>query len=222
MGSGAEWSMTALGHSCVLVVVANEKASARILIDPGNLTPPINGLEPVDAVLVTHAHPDHVDPEQLRRVLSDGPAPVYAPRAAVDQLVALGVVNLVAVDTGQSFTIAGTRIEVEGAAHEPIYQGVPLPENVAYRIGSRVYAPGDSFAGEIGQADVLLLPLAGPWMRLAQAVDYLRAASPPVAVLVHDAGLAEPHRLLHREIVTWFAPTGTQVLVPSPGDRFVL
>src|SRR5918992_4702003 len=58
--------ITHLGHSAVLV----ETDDARILIDPGNFSDAWHGVTDLDAVLLTHQHPDHVDPEQLPALLT--------------------------------------------------------------------------------------------------------------------------------------------------------
>ena len=49
--------LTHLGHSAVLV----QTDGARILIDPGNFSDAWHGLTDLDAVLVTHRHPDHLE-----------------------------------------------------------------------------------------------------------------------------------------------------------------
>ncbi|HEY6683652.1 MAG TPA: MBL fold metallo-hydrolase, partial [Propionibacteriaceae bacterium] len=50
--------ITHLGHAAVLA----ETDGARILIDPGNFSDAWHSLTDLDAVLVTHQHPDHIDP----------------------------------------------------------------------------------------------------------------------------------------------------------------
>ncbi len=49
--------LSRLGHAAVLV----ETAATRVLIDPGVYSDTWHALDDLDAVLVTHQHPDHVD-----------------------------------------------------------------------------------------------------------------------------------------------------------------
>ena len=53
--------ITHLGHACLLV----ELADHRILIDPGAFAGDFLGLRDLDAILVTHQHPDHLDTVRL-------------------------------------------------------------------------------------------------------------------------------------------------------------
>ena len=48
--------LTHLGHACLLV----ETETARLLIDPG-MDSSFADVRDLDAVLVTHQHPDHID-----------------------------------------------------------------------------------------------------------------------------------------------------------------
>ena len=66
--------ITHLGHSAVLV----ETDGARVLIDPGNFSDGWHGLTDLDAVLITHQHPDHADPAHLPALVEANPgAKVY-------------------------------------------------------------------------------------------------------------------------------------------------
>ena len=60
--------LTHLGHACLLV----ETGRARLLIDPGTLSA-FDDVRDLDAVLVTHQHPDHVDPARLAPLLQASP-----------------------------------------------------------------------------------------------------------------------------------------------------
>lgn len=79
-----------LVHSCLLI----EMAGRRLLVDPGSFSGeavralPQEVLAGLDAVLITHQHPDHVDPELLGDVLAASPdAVVLAEPEAAAQLL---------------------------------------------------------------------------------------------------------------------------------------
>ncbi|MEJ7648829.1 MAG: MBL fold metallo-hydrolase [Nakamurella sp.] len=212
------WTLQLWGHSCVSITVPDSpQGSARLLLDPGDLTPPLDDVGPVDAVLVTHAHPDHFDLDQIHRIGSSGVAPIYGPVAVVDQLAAAGVGGGSSAES-RRLDIRGVQVDTFPAPHEVIHPELPVPQNVAYWIGERLLAPGDSFLVPAFDVDTLLLPIGAPWLKLSESVDYLRAVSPRRAVLVHGAGLATPHRLLARRLITELAPAGTTVIDPVVGE----
>src|SRR3954447_21281726 len=73
--------ITHLGHSAVLIQTEN----ARVLIDPGNLSDAWHPVTDLDALLVTHLHPDHLDPEHVTPLLQANPrARVYVEPSIVD------------------------------------------------------------------------------------------------------------------------------------------
>jgi hypothetical protein len=69
--------------------------------------------------------------------------------------------------------------------------------NNAYQVGDLLFHPGDSFTMPRGTIRILLLPAGGPWMKLSESIDYLRAVAPEIAIPIHQAGLASVHQQLH-------------------------
>src|SRR5689334_19947363 len=57
--------ITHLGHACLLV----ESDDVRVLVDPGTFSRGFEQLTDLDAIVVTHQHPDHVDVERLPQLL---------------------------------------------------------------------------------------------------------------------------------------------------------
>ena len=80
---------------------------------------------------------------------------------------------------------------------------------------STVLHPGDSFTLPGREIDTLLLPTAAPWLKLSEAVDYLRTVTPALAVPIHQAMLAFPEKFygLFGEL----APAGTELHIAVPG-----
>ena len=76
------------GHSCLHVV----DGAASILIDPGVFSQGFETLSGLTAVLITHQHPDHVDPQRLPGLLRANPgATLYADAGSVTALAEAGI-----------------------------------------------------------------------------------------------------------------------------------
>lgn len=67
-------------HACVFV----DDETTRILVDPGRLGPP-PALDGVGAVLITHAHFEHFDPDLVHDALHQG-IDVWAPEDVIAEL----------------------------------------------------------------------------------------------------------------------------------------
>lgn len=214
-------TLTHLGHSCVLLEVETTDRVSRILLDPGSLTPPLDTIADLDAILITHAHPDHITAEQVQAARGDSPVLVYGDSASCAIATEGGIEDVHVVEPG-TVEIAGVNVVVSKWDHEIIYPGIPLPVDYGYYIADCVFAPGDSFARPNHDVDVLLLPTGAPWMKLSETIDYLRDVAPRVAIPVHDGGLAAPHQQMHRGLITKFAPEGTTVITPAVGESAVL
>jgi L-ascorbate metabolism protein UlaG (beta-lactamase superfamily) len=179
--------VTHFGHSCVLL----DTGSARLLIDPGNFSTGFEGVSGLDAVLVTHQHPDHLDRERLPALLATNPDV----RLIVDPGTSeqLGDTAHEVVETGASVQVGGSRVDVLGGQHAVIHPDIPRITNNSYLVDGTHLHPGDcldTFPAE--PLEVLFLPTAAPWQKLADAVGYLRAVAPRTAVPIHQGILAVP------------------------------
>ena len=174
------------GHSCVLL----DTGAARLLIDPGTFSGGFEGVEGLDAVLVTHQHPDHLDPERLPALLRGNPDA----RLIVDSGTAgqLDGVPHETVEPGTTLTVAGARVEVLGGQHAVIHPDIPRIVNNGYLVDGTHFHPGDALDTVPENLEVLFLPTAAPWQKLADAVTYLREVAPRTAVPIHQAILAVP------------------------------
>ena len=204
--------LTHLGHACLLAEVGD----ARMLFDPGVLSG-FDDVRDLDAVLITHQHPDHLDPARLGPLLAANPGA----RLWVDQDTVTAVPGLpehTVVRPGDRFRIGGTSIEVIGGLHAAVYGDVPGCTNAAYLIDDgALLHPGDSFTVPGRDVDVLAVPVDGPWLKLAEAVDYVRAVRPRVAVPVHEGETTDPAK--YTGMLAAFAPDG--VVRPLPRAQAV-
>ncbi|MGH3992682.1 MAG: MBL fold metallo-hydrolase [Pseudonocardiaceae bacterium] len=205
------------GQSCVLA----EAGPARLLFDPGVYSCGFEELTGLDAILVTHLHPDHLDIDRLPALMAANPAAeLVVDTGSAELLAGTGIAHRV-VRPGDRLKVVGTTVEVIGGDHGVIHPDIPVVPNNGYLIDSgAILHPGDSFTLPDCDVDVLLVPTAAPWLKLSEAVDYLRAVDPGLAVPIHQALLARPEKFygLFREL----APVGTEVHVVPHGDALKL
>jgi L-ascorbate metabolism protein UlaG (beta-lactamase superfamily) len=210
--------LTHLGHSCVLV----ETGDQRILIDPGTFSPGFADLTDLDAILVTHQHPDHVDVERLPALLDANPhAALYADPQTAQQLGD----PWRAVNVGDEFTVGSLTVRGVGGKHAVIHPEIPVIDNISYLIGdgehpARLMHPGDALFTPGEPVDVLATPAAAPWMRISEAVDFLRAVAPARAVPIHQAIIEPNARGIYYGRLSEMTDTDFQVLEAENGTQF--
>lgn len=178
--------LTSLGHAGIRLV----KDGKTLVVDPG-LFSDLTSIADADAILVTHGHADHV----AASALVAASAEVWAPADVIATLGEGGVPaeRLHTTTSGDEFDAAGFAVSVLGGTHAEIHPDFPPASNNAYLIDGAILHPGDSFtsAPEDTKLDVLLVPISAPWMKLAEAIDYIRAAGASVALPIHDAILSD-------------------------------
>ena len=170
------------GHSCLLV----ESGPGRVLIDPGTFSSGFEDLDGLTAVLVTHQHPDHLDVGRLEPLLDRNPdARLVADAGSAQVLRDEHGIEASLASAGESFDV-GMTIDVVGDQHAEIHPDLPRIPNAGYVLDGRLLHPGDALDVTDLDVEILALPAMAPWMRMADAVDYLRAVGPRFAVPIHD------------------------------------
>ena len=176
--------LTKYGHACVRLDVDG----GAVIIDPGTFSADAD-VSGVADVLVTHEHADHLDADRLVPLVRDG-VRLHTNRAVAEQLEDEHGVEVDAVAPGDTFEVAGLEVRVVGGAHAEIYEGLPGCTNVGFLLGG-VYHPGDALHVPDAEVQTLLVPLCAPWLKLAEALDFVRAVHPERAFPVHDALFSE-------------------------------
>jgi L-ascorbate metabolism protein UlaG (beta-lactamase superfamily) len=188
-----------------------------LLFDPGAFTPEAADLlDSVDAVLITHDHIDHLDVDVVGAALERRPTtlPAFAPAAAAALLPA-GRVTV--ISPGDTFRAAGIEVRAFGGQHATIHADLPPMSNVGYLVDG-VYHPGDAYLVPDAEVDTLLLPTSGPWTKVGEAVDFVRAVQPRRSVQIHDAMLGEIGRTSMDLFLGANGLTGIPLLSPAPGE----
>ena len=208
--------LTHVGHACVLV----EVAGARLLIDPGTFAQGWEGLTGLDAVLMTHTHPDHCDRDRLPGLLAANPdAAVAAEPELAGELSAAGLpVRSLAAE--EHLAVGDVNVSAVGGRHAIIHRDIPRVGNVGLLVQApgepRLLHPGDSYEATPSGVDVLAVPLNAPWSAFKETVDFVRAVAPRVAFPIHDGLLNERGRALYLRQLTALAQTDVRDLAGQP------
>jgi L-ascorbate metabolism protein UlaG (beta-lactamase superfamily) len=210
--------LTHFGHSCLLA----DFGVARLLFDPGNFSHGFEGITGLSAILLTHQHPDHADPQRLPALVEANPqAALYAD----PQTAAMLGGDWRAVHVGDELTVDGLRIRGVGGRHAVIHPEIPVIDNMSYLVGddqhpAKLMHPGDALFVPNEPVQVLATPAAAPWLKISEAVDYLRAVSPDHAVPIHQGIIAPEARGIFYGRLTEMTETDFRVLNPEAAQRF--
>lgn len=223
-----ETGVTFIGHSSFLLQVGGKKIlvdpvfSKRLVVlrrqrRPGLL---VRELPPIDLVLVTHAHMDHLDIASLRRVVrvtrrASGRTPeVVVPKGVEDLVARLGFSQVHGLEWWQQIEVQSLKVTMTPCKHwgarmfRDTHRGFGgyVVEGASGRGEGPIYHSGDTayFDGfaEVG-----------------------RRLAPKVALLPIGAYFPDTYRAVHtspEEAVRGFVDTGAEVMVPMHFGTFRL
>jgi len=122
--------LTWLGHASVLVEIEgrrvlfdplwSRRCSPSSLLGPQRLHPvpmALADLPPLDAVVISHDHYDHLDMPTVRRLAALQPVPFVVPLGVGSHLERWGVGRMVELDWGEQTEIAGLVLTATAARH---------------------------------------------------------------------------------------------------------
>jgi ribonuclease BN (tRNA processing enzyme) len=211
LGGAGAWPPA--GGACSGYLIEHD--GYRLLVDPGYATlPRLLGLidaEAVDAVLVSHGHPDHVadlNPLLRARALRDDPAPAlptYALPGALRAVMALDRPGMLddAIDLRE--IVPGGTLEIG-----PFQVASRLLPHSLPNVGVRVSAGGRSitYTGDAGPTDDLVELASGTDLLIAEATYIDRVPDDSAGTLNSAVGAGEQARQARAErlVLTHLAP----------------
>ncbi|MDR0847507.1 MAG: MBL fold metallo-hydrolase [Propionibacteriaceae bacterium] len=182
-------NITHLGHAAVLLEIGD----VRILLDPGNFSIRWHGLTDLDAILVTHSHPDHIDPANIDALLAANPQAKVLVEPSIPDTVNLP--EAIRFSAGDTYTLGPVTIQGVGGLHAVIHRDIPRIGNVGMVVSSEgeptFFHPGDMLDTTPEGIDVLAIPAHGPWCAMKETIDFARTIGATQGFLIHDGLINE-------------------------------
>jgi L-ascorbate metabolism protein UlaG (beta-lactamase superfamily) len=182
--------ITKYPQSCLII----ENNNKRIIIDPGSFVSPkfsVEALLPVDAILITHEHQDHADPNLINELIRDKKIPVIANDSA--QAV-LGDCITKVVRDNETFEIEGFKITARELPHMDMVDGTKGPKNTGFVIDDIFFHPGDGIEINNLQVETAAVPLAGPDLSPKDVYGFIKELNVQTVIPIHyDAFPADPN-----------------------------
>lgn len=206
------------GHSCIELDVAG----TRLLLDPGTMSD-FEDVRGVDAVVVTHQHPDHLDPDRIDLVRTNNPdARWFADPATSEQLRAKGL-EVTTTQQRESFEVGAATLTGVGSTHAEIHPYIERIDNVGILVGApgepTFFHPGDSLEGRPGHVDYLGVPLSAPWSAVKDTIAFVRAVGPEHVIPIHDGIVSAQGRGVYlNHVRDYGVDGGVDLLDPATGE----
>ena len=195
-----------------MIVDVNDR---RILIDPGFYSiEQHDKLDNIDIVLITHEHADHFHIESLKGLIKRIPDATIIVNDTVGDILAKEGITHHIMKHGDTLDTKDIHIEAYGEKHALMHSSLPQSSNVGFCLFEasprkadearprNFFFPGDAFTDPLKEIDILALPVAGPWMKLSEAIDYALNLKPRMAFPVHDAVRGASQHILSEKILT--------------------
>jgi L-ascorbate metabolism protein UlaG (beta-lactamase superfamily) len=197
--------ITKISHSCILI----EEKDVKILIDPGNYSTAQNELKNVDAIVITHEHQDHCDPNSIKIIAANNPNAMIITNKGVGAVLDKLGLKYSIVENGQSVMIKEVKVEGFGEKHALVHSTIPLVIDTGYIIADKLYHPGDALAVPTKPIELLALPTAGPWLKISETIDFAKAIKPKTCFPIHDGSLKTPI-FIYTVLPNIFSPMGIE------------
>lgn len=172
-----------------------------MLIDPGVFTYQAHVLDlkklpKLDAVLITHVHPDHCSVPFLKAIRKTFPTVSIISNQQVVE--ALADEQIAATTNGLPY------IHMEEVLHEKLWDTEP-PQDTVFKIFDRLTHPGDSLHFQTA-SDILALPVQAGWGSTAEAVAKALALQPKYIIPIHDwQWKDEAREAMYKRLTDFFA-----------------
>ena len=174
-------------HSCLVF----ELDGYKLLFDPGKFSFAEGEVTPerfcdVDSIIITHIHPDHLDPENLQKIAELSGARIYTNSQVSGELNKVGIKHTVWHDG--THQLGPFKLQALSVVHEPILDS-PLPQMTGFIINDKVLHPVDSMENSLLEykgIELLVMVTMAPFANELRITDFADRLQPKQILPVHD------------------------------------
>jgi len=200
-------------HACLVLTQGTD----TLIIDPGSFTLPLDGVNGVVAIVITHEHPDHWTPEHLDRILATSPdARIFGPAgfalAAKDYVVTT-------VAEGDTAEVGAFTLAFYGSKHAVIHSSIPVIDNVGVLVNKELWYGGDSYTVPPVEVGTAAVPSGAPWLKIGEAMDYAAELKAKRVIPTHDMVLSVIGKgFSNARLTTVVEANGGEYFALEPGE----
>jgi len=207
--------VTKFEHACLLV----EEGRGSLIIDPGQFSASLPKPQNVEAIVITHIHPDHFDPEKIKEIIENNPdVKIFSTTEVVDELGKLNI-SAQSVTDGDAISSTSFSLQFFGDTHAQIHNDYPVAQNSGVFVNKDLYYPGDSFTVPDKPVNILAVPLSGPWLKASEVIDFIRSVKPKITFPTHDALFNEiGHEVMGNWAERACQDVGSEYRLLKPGE----
>ncbi|MCL2037740.1 MBL fold metallo-hydrolase [Candidatus Saccharibacteria bacterium] len=211
--------ITKYEHSCLVV----ENSDRTLVIDPGEYSTSFQPGNNIDAVIVTHEHGDHFDPEKISSIVNLNPdAVIFTTAKVAEELRSKATLpnnQIIVAENGQKVQREPFDFEFFGHDHAEIVEGVVPCDNIGVVVNNALVYGGDSFAQPPVQPKILALPAVAPWLKIYESMQHVAATKPVQVFPTHNALLSPTgESIFYNWLRKACEDNGTEFIDLQPGD----
>ncbi len=205
--------VTKYEHSCLDIV----EGTSRLVVDPGVYSKSFENFMSISAVVVTHEHQDHFDPEKITAIIEQNPdVQIFTTQEVAEKITAHEVI---VVHNGTSHQVDDFTLEFFGEQHATIDESYPVCQNTGVLVNGKLYHPGDSLVACPKPYQVLAVPTMAPWLKFSEAVSFIEASPAKTVFPSHNGFInADGEALYDRLFGTICQQTQKTYQFISPGE----
>jgi L-ascorbate metabolism protein UlaG (beta-lactamase superfamily) len=203
--------ITKYEHACLVI----QEKGRKLVIDPGEFSQSLTDYTNIDALVITHAHFDHLDKSKVELIVKNSPnVKIFAPSDAIDSISHKYEPML----ADQIFHAGNFNLRFFGGQHAMVHKSLPIIQNFGVLVNNTLYYPGDSFTTPDRPVRVLAIPANAPWMKVGEAMDFIEIIKPKMTFPTHNFLLSDAGQIIADRLLSQAEKFGTVYRHLSVGE----